>query len=258
MFILDDKCSITQSIATKRPTLLCLDIDGTLAEFQLDPTQSFIPTATLKLLAQLQQHIPIIFITGRDLAQAQRLIAPLLAPIFAHYGLILHTADQTQSLASTHLIQQVASMYQQAKSLCQAYPELWIEDKTLSIAIHFRQVPQLAQIATEICQQLQHHYPDFKLQHGQMVCELMPSGCDKGQAILRVHQRYPNAHIMFIGDDHADEAAFAQVNHLHGTAIKVGDAPSLAAYRLKNLHQVPKFLSHLLSQLLTFEEYLDV
>ena len=46
---------------------LFLDIDGTLSDFQLDPTNSYIPTKTLNILRQIiSNKIPVIAVTGRE------------------------------------------------------------------------------------------------------------------------------------------------------------------------------------------------
>lgn len=80
---------VIQQIDFKHLYALYLDIDGTLAEFQLDPENSFIPSTTLANLQALRKlNLPVIIVTGRDLQAARRLV-PLNVRTYCR-ALILH------------------------------------------------------------------------------------------------------------------------------------------------------------------------
>ncbi|MEW9150826.1 HAD hydrolase family protein [Acinetobacter indicus] len=64
----------------QRQLSLFLDLDGTLADFQLDPQHSFIPTSTLNTLAELLQlGIPVSVVTGRSIEMARRAVTAVTA-----------------------------------------------------------------------------------------------------------------------------------------------------------------------------------
>ena len=74
---------------------LFLDIDGTLSDFQLDPTNSYIPTKTLNILRQIiSKKIPVIAVTGRDIDSARKLFESLDLPIAALHGLEIYLGNE--------------------------------------------------------------------------------------------------------------------------------------------------------------------
>ena len=75
---------------------LFLDIDGTLADFTLNPKDSVIPTSTLTLLQKIQTHgMKIAAVTGRSLAEARLMLSPLTLPIAATHGLEIAFDDDS-------------------------------------------------------------------------------------------------------------------------------------------------------------------
>ena len=59
-----------------------------------------------------------------------------------------------------------------------------VEDKGLSLALHYRRAPQLASYAHRVMRKLRMSLGDqYCLQQGKRVVELAPAGRDKGAAI---------------------------------------------------------------------------
>ena len=70
--------SFADYLSCQQHYILFLDIDGTLAEFTVNPKHSFIPPATILLLQQIQQQgVKIAFVTGRSLIEARQMLFPL-------------------------------------------------------------------------------------------------------------------------------------------------------------------------------------
>ena len=87
------------------------------------------------------------------------------------------------------------------------------------------------------------------LLHGKMVCELKPPGVDKGRAIAAFLEEPPFAgrQPVFAGDDVTDEAGFVTINQRGGVSIRIGGAPTAAAYGLPNVPALHTWLLHLLA-----------
>ena len=230
---------------------LFLDIDGTISEFHPDPSQSFISFTTLNTLQQLSHlNVSIIFLTGRSVKVASKLLFPLKMPIAGTHGLEIKIDDDTQFSIATNAIH-FSSLQDDILKRCQPYPQLLIENKTYSVAIHYRQHPELADIAKQITEETLETYPELKINEGKYVFELLPQQADKGQAIQTMleYLNLNDVFAIFIGDDKTDESGFKVINQLEGISIKVGPEPTQAHYRLKNVEDVTDFLD-LFSQFL--------
>ncbi|HFF5081898.1 TPA: trehalose-phosphatase, partial [Acinetobacter baumannii] len=134
---------------------------------------------------------------------------------------------------------------------CEKYPDLLIEDKGHSIALHYRKNPELENNAIYIMQQIKYFYPQLKLNRGKFVVELLPKQADKGKAIQTIlnHLNLPLTHPIFIGDDLTDETGFTFINQQFGTSIKVGSGETEAQYRLKDINSVSNFLFFFLEKI---------
>ena len=238
--------------------LLLLDIDGTLSEFHPDPQQSFISNDNLAILAQLQNHIPIWLVTGRSVADARRLTAPLKLPVIGSHGLQCDTLINSYSLVDIDLAQ-LQQIIQSVINATGNHPNWRIEQKPFGVALHFREHPELADKALTIMQAIGHDFNDWQLKAGKYVYELLPQGVDKGSAINHVLKHYhPHCHPIFIGDDVTDEAGFIAVqsysdtsnkkgSDIIGIGVKVGCEPTHAHYYVSDVSAVTALLRGLLT-----------
>lgn len=232
---------------------LFLDIDGTLAELCDDPAQSVVPAATLHCIEALQRSgLTVVAVTGRDMTAALHLLSPLKLPIAGLHGLEIWL-DETTHIQPAFADINFAQLRQQLQQACAAYPALLIEDKAYSFALHYRQCPELADVALDIMQQLQADYPQLKLGFGKCVIEILPQQAGKGHAIDWILQQPLAAQrrAIFIGDDITDESGFAAVNAQGGVSIKVGSGPTQARYRLPTVVTVAEFLTAFLGRIAT-------
>lgn len=228
--------------------VLFLDIDGTISEFHPDPDKSIIHPEIINILENLQQYIQLILVTGRSILQAQKLIHPLQWNIAGSHGLELIYQADLKTLISLNKPQlQALKQYIQEQAV--QIPDLRIEVKDYSVALHFREHPQLEDRVHAFALECLNQFSDFELKAGKYVFELVPKGANKGSAIQQIIQQYhlTDHYPMFIGDDLTDEAGFKVINALHGCSIKVGLGQTLARYRLENVSQVQSFLKEFLN-----------
>jgi len=253
--LVDNVAKVVQGVSD---LLLLLDIDGTLSEFHPDPQQSFISNENLAILAQLQNHLPVWLVTGRSVADARRLTAPLKLPVIGSHGLQCDTLIDSYSLVDIDLAQ-LQQINQSVINATGNHPHWRIEQKPFGVALHFREHPELADSALTIMQAIGHDFNDWQLKAGKCVYELLPQGVDKGSAINHVLKHYhPHCRPIFIGDDVTDEAGFIAVqsygdtpnkkgSDIKGIGVKVGFEPTHAHYYVSDVSAVTALLQGLLT-----------
>lgn len=253
--LVDNVAKVVQGVSD---LLLLLDIDGTLSEFHSDPQQSFISNDNLAILAQLQNHLPLWLVTGRSVADARRLTAPLKLPVIGSHGLQCDTLIDSYSLVDIDSAQ-LQQIIQSIVNATSDHPHWRIEQKPFGVALHFREHPELADNALTIMQAIGHDFNDWQLKAGKCVYELLPQGVDKGSAINHVLTHYyPHCRPIFIGDDVTDEAGFIAVqsygdtsnkkgSDIKGIGVKVGYEPTQAHYYVSDVSAVTALLQGLLT-----------
>lgn len=204
---------------------LFLDIDGTLLDLAETPDGIAVPPELPGQLDALSAKLggALALVTGRGLAYANRLFAPLRFPIAGLHGAERRAPDGTvTSAAATPEFQALkADLIRQTA----AWPGVLIEDKGAAVAAHYRQAPEREIDLEPLMQQaLDRAGPDWHMQHGKMVIEIRPSSADKGHAVEAFLAQPPFAgrRPIAIGDDVTDEAMFRAVNPLGGLSIRIG------------------------------------
>jgi trehalose 6-phosphate phosphatase len=127
-----------------------------------------------------------------------------------------------------------------------------IEDKEIALSIHYREFPSAEPFARELAAAaLECAGPGFELQHGAFVIELKSARVDKGRALAALMTRAPfsGREPWVIGDDYADEHAFAMAQSLGGAGIVVGPrTDSVAHYQLADPTAARAWLGQVLRQ----------
>jgi trehalose 6-phosphate phosphatase len=96
-------------------------------------------------------------------------------------------------------------------------PEAWVEDKGVSVAVHYRQAqdPPSARAALLVALQPVATGAGLELIEGKMVVELVPPDRPlKGGAVERLVGEHALRALLYAGDDHADLDAFAALDRL--------------------------------------------
>jgi trehalose 6-phosphate phosphatase len=132
------------------------------------------------------------------------------------------------------------------RDVVQRHPSLLLEDKGLSLALHYRLAPALASYAHRVMRQVGDEAgAAFCVQRGKRVVELKLAGRDKGTAIRTFLTEAPfrGRRPVFIGDDMTDEYGFAVINELDGISVKVGPGRTTAGWRMRDVRAVRRWLS---------------
>lgn len=217
---------------------LFLDVDGTLLDFAERPDAVRVPHALILVLTGLWQRLDgaLALVSGRPLAQLDALFRPLALPAAGLHGLEyrihprLPCPPPHQSPA-----QSLAPLLHKARDIAQRHPGAVVEDKGVTVALHWRGNPAAEADFRTLAQAALHTLPGYRPQAGDGVIELRPCGPDKGSAIAAMLDttQFRGRTPVFVGDDLTDEYGFEVVNGQGGLAVLVGDrVPSAAGYRL--------------------------
>lgn len=232
---------------TSSPHCIFLDVDGTLSELSIDPERSFISEEALFIVQKFKDlDIPIFAVTGRSASTAYQLFDPVELPIASTHGLEI-SSDSKHTIQAYSPHPEFKNLKHDLENSSSAYPELLIEHKSHSIALHYRSHPNLREISKTIMLNLLQKFHFMKLSEGKFVWELVPIEADKGIAIQKLIKHYQLDHYrpLFIGDDITDESGFISVNRRNGISIKVGEGETHAKYCLANVNAVIQFLADL-------------
>ena len=225
---------------------LFLDVDGTIVEIAATPAAARVSTRAICALAHARERLggAVALVSGRPLADLDRMFAPLRLPAAGAHGAERRTADgkvRTRPDAAP-LAPAEALLSRWAIS----HAGILLERKQGSIALHYRSVPWLESAArVVVAAAAAAAGPDYHVQPGKMVLEIKSADVRKGGAIAEFMTELPFAgrQPVFVGDDLGDEEAFDFVNALGGHSIAVGpERATNARWRLSSERQVLRWL----------------
>ena len=223
-----------------------LDVDGTLIDIADTPDAVRVDTALLDLIARLHRASggAVALISGRALSDLEHRLGTLHLPLAGQHGLERRDASgrlwiHAAPPAAKHAIKEALA------PVLALHPGLLLEDKGLTLALHYRLAPHLASYAHRLMARLAiAANAGLEVQRGKRVAEVKPAGIDKGTAVAEYLAEPPfrGRRAVFIGDDLNDEHGFAEVNKLDGISIKVGKGSSCARFRLPDVVAVRRWL----------------
>jgi len=231
---------------------LFLDIDGTLLDLAATPDRVRVDADIAALLPALAATLggAIALITGRAIADVDRLFPGLCMPVAGQHGCERRAADRTlhHHAPAPAGIERLRA---EIGELVARHPGLLLEDKGSTLALHYRRAPHLAghvhrtvraHLASAIAEGA-----TLRLQTGKGIVEVRPDGRDKGTAVLEYMAEPPFAGRMpiFVGDDRTDEYGFAAALRTGGWGVKVGPGRTNAHFRLPDVAAVRGWLGAL-------------
>src|SRR5664280_2535879 len=200
---------------------LLLDVDGTLAPIVSRPEDARVPDETRSLLRELAARYALVAcVSGRSSADARRIVGVEELVYVGTHGLELAPGaaawrDQIERFAATV-----------------DWPPEWIEDKALSLSLHYRQSPEpeqarlalkrIAEAAEEV---------GLYARFGRMLLEILPPvEADKGTAIRSLLDERGLTRALFAGDDTTDLDGFRALEGLElGVCVALSSSEAPAA-----------------------------
>lgn len=206
---------------------LFLDFDGTLVEIAETPTMVRVEQGLIDTLNAIKTSLngALAIVTGRPIDQIDQHLLPLTTTAAGLHGLEWRLNDGAiEQYNDKAVIAELAQVRRQLAEFARQHPGLLLEDKQLTLALHYRQAPHLQALCQEQVEQLVARAEILKVLQGKMVFEIKPAVINKGEAIRRFLQQPPfrDRIPVFAGDDVTDEDGFAVVNGLNGYSIRIG------------------------------------
>lgn len=228
-------------VATLRPllpgALVASDFDGTLAPLVPDPEDSRPVDGVVEALTALARRgAQVAVITGREAPTAVRLGGLDAVPGIVVAGLYGMQTWSGGRLDSPRQPPQIDALRARLPDVVAAGgdPDVWIEDKGLSLVVHARKARQpdvalarlnapVRSLAAEL---------GFEVHPGADVLELRLPGFDKASALRRLAA--DRTAVLFLGDDLGDLPAFAEVRRMraegvaaYGVGVRSSGVPEL-------------------------------
>lgn len=247
-----------QAAVANRPAdtafVLLLDFDGTLAEFNTDPAAPELTPERFDLLSTISRMpgVSLGIISGRRLDDLR---ARTRLPDHVYHAGLHGLEVEVSGARTTHpdLTAAIAKMDGLAdclQRLSREFPEVYIEDKGASVAVHTRRMPKgddervfaradilaVPWIAEHLVRRLE----------GNAVVEYLPNiAGHKGDATRWIAADVESklarpAWVAYIGDDITDEDAFRAIER--GIGVLVGLRPTSATHKLDGIPDVDRFL----------------
>jgi trehalose 6-phosphate phosphatase len=217
-------------------SLIAVDFDGTLAPMVPDPEASRPVSGSVEVLQDLARRgAQIAVVTGRDAATAVRLsgaeaidrvvVSGLYGTQLWHDG-ELASAEEPPGLA---VIRRVL-----AGRMAAIDPDLWVEDKRLSLVVHTRRTLDPLQRLRDIDAAVRElaRASGLEVHPGKLVLEIRGPGTSKAHAI-RTLLTDDVAAAVYAGDDAGDVSAvealreWATASGRPALSISVGDQPDM-------------------------------
>jgi len=223
---------------------LFLDFDGTLVEIADRPQDVVVSPDVVEALARLSQRLDgrVAVVSGRSLAALDHLLGAVNVAMAGSHGGEFRPAGAISADALAEPLLPDAKA--QLEEFGAGHPDLTVETKPFSAAIHYRTRPDLADYVTAFGAQTAEIF-GLVVKSGKMVIELSMPGSDKGNAVRRFLTLPPFAgsRPLFVGDDVTDEDAFRAIRDSAGGGILVGPMrPTLARWRLDDVAAVHRWL----------------
>ncbi len=243
---------------------LFFDVDGTLVNIEQEPDAVSVSSWLRHLLYRLIDRTDgaLALVSGRSIDQLDRLFRPLAFSASGLHGLErrLLPGQVTREAIDPTLI---PSTKLNLEYFAKGRKGVLVEDKGLTLALHYRMAPEHHEAAAECVRNLvEDSQGKLVLLEGKMVFELKPPGFDKGRAIVDFMQEPPfrGRCPIFAGDDVTDEAGFNAVNKMDGMSIKIGNdgRQTDAAHGLETVQATIAWLSDLIDAPSSLSDQKDV
>ena len=238
----------------RRPALF-LDYDGCLTPIVERPEMAIMSDEMRDVVRRLAALIPVAVVSGRDLADVQRLVGVEELYYAGSHGFDITGPEggyKGHQLGSDFL-PALEEAEQDLKARLSDIAGAWVERKKFAIAIHYRQVAdQDIGRVEEAVDGVRNSQPKLRKALGKKIFELQPDiDWHKGKAVRWLLKTLdldrPDILPVFVGDDVTDEDAFRELRD-DGLGVLVTDESkeSAAHYTLRDPQELARWFKKLI------------
>ena len=235
-----------------------LDYDGTLSPIVAHPDLAVLAPDAREAMRRLARVATVAVVSGRALAGARALVGLDDIVYAGNHGFEIEGPGGTALSyeVGREFLDDVARARDVLGQRVGLIPGAWVEDKSHSLSVHYRQTPEsrVADVEAAVDAALA-DAPRLRKHHGKMVFEIRPRiDWDKGRAVLWLLEALglegEEVLPLYLGDDVTDEDAFrALAGRGVGVLVAEETRASAADYRLRDPDEVREFLVGLASRL---------
>ena len=250
-YLFDAWPEIIERVRDAEFRLLVLDFDGTLARLRRKPQDVRFSMRGKKILGRLVglEKVLVAVVSGRSLKVIEGAIGVAGIRYIGLHGASQHGQSIAAGLES---LRAIVAAREDAQTEVASQPGIWIEDKGLMFAVHYRGARRASVEAADgalrgIVEPLRER---LRILNGDKVWEVMPRQTPgKGAAVLALLAELPHATaVMCFGDDATDEEAFAVLPR--EITVKIGRGrETRARFYLRNPGEVLRCLARLEKEL---------
>ncbi|MFC2056171.1 trehalose-phosphatase [Chloroflexota bacterium] len=242
--------------------LLLSDYDGTLTPIVSRPEEAILSPEGREKLSVLAQKpaFSVGIISGRPLSEVKALVGIEGIYYAGNHGLEIEGSGLTFINPAAKVAQvEMKDLVQQFSAKLSGIEGVIIEDKGLSLSIHYRLVKESEErVVAEVFQQITSprlREGRIRVSSGKKVLEVRPPiDWHKGRAVETIMKETKTilgsegSLVIYLGDDTTDEDAFKVIHLPQGWSIFVGqeNPSSNADYFLNSTSEVENFLTRLL------------
>lgn len=246
----------------RRPSILVTDFDGTLSEIVADPLQASLVPGTREVLTVLRDRVDLVcVVSGRALTDVRHRVGVDGLAYAGNHGLewagLPGTADGSEA-STAHL--ELAPLVPALQSALGGLAGVWIEDKGLTLTIHFRAAENAAEVARAVWERASAVAGEgYRLRPGRLAVEIVPDALTgKERFVQRAIAAIGARGVVALGDDVSDLEVLRLVRRraaqgFPGLAVGVrsGEAPAELAEAADVLLDGPMEATHWLLRVAT-------
>lgn len=217
---------LVERIPATGDVLLVLDKDGTLDPFVDDPAEAVTPYHVRDDIRRLvEAGVDVAVVSGRSVEQLKPLIGEMNIVYLGQHG-----NERYAGGSATYKRRPPAGLAGEVdrfENLIRARlkeaglddPSVIVERKGESLAVHWRQAPELGQWVEAVFRGCAEESGllgggRFALQPGSMVLELKPKLYNKGSAVEELVKEHEYRHVVCVGDDLTDLSMMEAVRNV--------------------------------------------
>lgn len=206
---------------------LLLDLDGTLLDLAPTPDAVVVPDGLREVLITLRHRLDdaLAVVTGRPVEAVDRLLGDAPYAVAGEHGGAFRN-EPGRPVTRPPLPEPPPEWLVVAQRLADEHPGVLLERKARGFAVHYRAIPDAAQILRDALAGLLMDSAEFELLPAHMLWEVRPRGTDKGKAVTHLMERAPfrGRLPVFVGDDVTDEDGIAAAALMGGAGLRVAEA----------------------------------
>ncbi len=228
-------------------TLYAFDFDGTIAPIVSKPELACASRETERLLNELTDLVPVVIISGRSVVDLRGRLKFNGKYLIGNHGLEGFCGRKDAVGKAEVNCRTWIRQLDRARGLIKKTAGIFIEDKTYSLALHYRKSRNKKLARMQLFSLIEKLQPPPRVILGKCVMNLVSAGGPhKGVALLEAIMKLNLKCAFYIGDDDTDEDVFSLTDNRIITARVGYKKTSQAQFFLKRQSEMNRLLRSLI------------